>query len=217
MRSLSIFSMILTMALSAVAQDYVDPKAKSILNKVAKRYEAYSSLKTSFSYLLEDPLLEGEVEEQKGTLYLKGDMFRVETDLLMQISDTKNTWTYVVDANEVQINNFDPEEFDILPSKLFTFYETGFLYKLDGDIKEGDVTYHQITLTPKDKEKTFHKIKVAVNITDYGLHSIKIFEKSGTRYTWKIDKEEKNPSLGDEKFRFEAGKHPGCVVVDLRE
>lgn len=50
--------------------------------------------------------------------------------------DGKTMWTYLKDANEVQISNYNPKSSDINPSEIFTVYEKGFLSKFIGEGKK---------------------------------------------------------------------------------
>ena len=79
----------------------------------------------------------GKVKEvQKGTLYIKGDKYRLEFAGQDVISDGKTRWTYVKDANEIQIDNQRKDENAITPTNIFTLYEKGWNSKYIGEAKE---------------------------------------------------------------------------------
>ena len=82
-----------------------DPKATAILNDVSKKYKAMTSMRAVFAMSTEDA--KGKASQaQTGTLYAKGPMYKIELANQEIISDNKTVWTYLKDANEVQINNY---------------------------------------------------------------------------------------------------------------
>ena len=56
-------------------------------------------------------------------MYIKGDKYRLEFAGQDVISDGKTRWTYVKDANEIQIDNQRKDENAITPTNIFTLYE----------------------------------------------------------------------------------------------
>jgi len=56
-------------------------------------------------------------------LYVKGNKYKVQVKNQEVISDNKTVWTYIKDANEVQVNDYEPDENSITPSQIFTIYE----------------------------------------------------------------------------------------------
>lgn len=206
---LSVFSVVSTQAQSVA-------KAKDILNKVSEKYKSFKTIKADFTYTLE---IQSEKfkEEQKGTIYTKGKkLFKLEMNNQTVICDGTNLWTYLKDANEVQINKYDPNAMDINPAEIFTMYEKGFLYAYMGDETLDGKTVHLIELTPTDKKQSFYKVKLYVDKTGNTVSQAKIFEKNGNIYTYHINNFQPNVSLAENFFSFEKSKHPKVEVVDLR-
>src|SRR5664279_1942568 len=111
-------------------------------------------------------------------------------------SDGTNIWTYDKSANEVQITQFDASANTITPQKMFTnFYDKDFLYKLNGETKQGNKTVQEIELTPVDKTKTFFKVLVEVDKKTQSIVSTKVFQKTGDRYTYTITSMKTNTNL----------------------
>jgi outer membrane lipoprotein-sorting protein len=100
---------------------------------------------------------------------------------------------------------------------MFTdFYDKDFLYKLNGEKKEGNKTLQEIELTPVDKTKTFFKVLIYVDKANNNIVSSKVFEKNGNHYIYTVTSLKTNTSLSDDLFVFDIKKHPNAEIVDLR-
>jgi outer membrane lipoprotein-sorting protein len=148
---------------------------------------------------------------------MNGSKYRVNISGQEIYSDGNNIWTYDKSANEVQVTKFDPSSNTITPQKMFTnFYDKDFLYKLNGETKQGKKTIQEIELTPVDKTKTFFKVLVGIDKATKNIVSTKVFEKNGNRYIYTITGMKTNTSLPQSLFVFDAKKYPSVEVVDLR-
>ena len=100
---------------------------------------------------------------------------------------------------------------------MFTnFYDKDFLYKLNGEKKQGKNIIQEIELTPVDKSKTFFKVLVEINQTTKNIVSTKVFEKNGNRYIYSVTSMKTNTPLPDSLFVYDPRKHPNVEVIDLR-
>ncbi|MDE3183587.1 MAG: outer membrane lipoprotein carrier protein LolA [Bacteroidota bacterium] len=193
-----------------------DPDAKVILDNVSAKFKTYKTVTADFTLSITNAT--GKVEgTKKGIVYMKGSKYRVNISGQQIYSDGDNIWTYDKSANEVQLTKFDPSANTITPQKMFTnFYDKDFLYKLNGEKKEGNKMVQEIELTPVDKTKTFFKVLVNVDKATKNIISSKVFEKNGDRYIYTINLMKPNTNLPDSLFTFDAKKYPNVEVVDLR-
>jgi outer membrane lipoprotein carrier protein len=191
-----------------------DPAAKKMLDAVSAKFKTYKSVQGKFSLKIENAA--GKTLGTKtGTVYMKGNKYRISVTGQEIFSDGSNVWTYDKSSNEVTINKIDPSANSITPQKLFTnFYDRDFLYKLNGIVKLGTKSLNEIELTPVDKSKPFHKILLYVD--NSAIISTKLFEKTGNRYTYSTTSLTGNANVPDATFVFDAKKYPGVEVVDLR-
>jgi outer membrane lipoprotein carrier protein len=193
-----------------------DPQAKQILDGVSAKFKTFKTVKASFTYKVENA--SGKALSTKtGTVFMKGTKYRVSIVGQEIFCDGTNVWTYDKAANEVTISKFDKESATLTPQKLFTnFYDKDFLYKLNGESKQGAKTIQEIEMTPTDKSKPFHKVYVYVDKAAKTLSSTKVLEKSGSRYSYSVTSLTPNAAITDAQFVFDAKKYPGVEVVDLR-
>lgn len=198
-----------------VAKAQNDPKAKAILAEVSKTYRSYKTLKTDFTFTLNNA--QAKVKEtQKGILFLKGPKYKVSMTNQELISNGTVQWTYLKNDREVQVNNVDNSGEALNPAKIFTIYEKGFKYIYTGDKKVGAKVLQQIELSPTDTKKSVFKIKLDVDKAKKQIASATIYEKNGNTYTYSVTNFTPNFAVTDASFSFDAKKYPGVEVVDLR-
>lgn len=193
-----------------------DPKAKVVLDNVSKKFKSLKSVIANFILKIEGAN-NSVTDSKKGSVYVKGTKYKVVMGDQEIISDNKTSWTYAKDVNEVTINNVDQSSQGMTPAKIFTnFYDKDFLYKLNGETTEKGRVLQNIELTPTDKSKPYFKVLIDVDKKTQTLARMKVFEKNGNRYTYEISSFQPNGAVTDDMFTFDARKHPGVEVVDLR-
>jgi chaperone LolA len=216
MRKLYAIVAFLGLGFSTIAQGKSDPEAKKVLDAVSAKFKTFSSVQAGFSYKVEDA--KGKAMSTKtGTIWMKGNKYKVSFGGQEIFSDGKTVWNYDKSANEVTVSNLDPSGTGITPQKLFTnFYDSDFLYLLNGEKKVGAKTLQEIEMTPNDKSKNFHKVYLQVDKTAKTIYSTKVLEKAGNKYTYTVTSMKTNATMADNTFTFDKKKYPGVDEVDLR-
>ena len=197
------------------AQNQTDKKADEILKSLSKKYKTYSTVQADFNYKIEHPEQKTN-ESHHGSLLSKGNKYKLLINNQEIICDGKTAWTYLKEANEVQVNDASTKSDAITPNNIFTMYETGFLFKLTEEKNEGAKQIETIELIPVDKNKKFFKAQLKINKTDMTLVSSKIYNKDGSHFTYSITKFTGNTPIADDQFTFNAAGHPKVEVIDLR-
>jgi outer membrane lipoprotein carrier protein len=208
--------LILTAKLVLCQAQQNDKVAQDILNGVTGKYKSFRSVKANFTITVENPADKSK-DVREGTIYLKGNKYKLEIAGQDIISDGKTRWTYVKDANEIQIDNQKNDENTITPSNIFTMYEKGWIYKSTGETKENGVVCQLIELVPVDpKKKNIFKVKLSINKIDKFISSAKMYDRSGKIQTISVEKFIPNGIDDDSVFSFNSGKYPGAEIIDLR-
>jgi outer membrane lipoprotein carrier protein len=193
-----------------------DPDAKKILDAVSAKFKTFKTAKATFTYKVENSAGK-TLSTKNGSVYMKGTKYRVLIVGQEIFCDGSNIWTYDKSANEVTITKFDTETNTLTPQKLFTnFYDQDFLYKLNGEKKQGTKIIQEIEMTPTDKTKAFHKVYVYVNKATKTITGTRVLEKSGSRYFYTVNTLTPNTTIADSYFVFNAKNYPGVEIVDLR-
>ena len=195
--------------------DGSDKKAEKILDDVSKKYKSLKSFQAKFTYTLENKA-DNIKETQTGTITTSGHKFKVEMAGQEIYCDGKTMYTYNKETNEVSISDYTPKDADVNPSEIFTMYQKGFLCRLIEEKTEGGRVMQTIELIPKDKKKTFFKVKVTVDKAAQQISRSIIYDKNGNIYTYSVVKQTPNIAIDDKFFIFNKAKYPGVQVIDLR-
>ncbi len=158
MKKSIIISILLAIAIGSYAQG--DTKATTILNEVSAKTKAYKTVLIDFTYTMENKK-EKINDKFNGTLKSKGDKYKLLVARQEVISDGKTVWTYLKDANEVQINNAGVDDDSFTPTKLLSNYSKEYKSKF---IEEKGNT-QIIELYPLAKGKSFIKVKLSIDKT----------------------------------------------------
>ena len=193
-----------------------DPDAKKILDGVSAKFKTFKGVQANFALKIENAA--GKTLGNKtGTVYMKGNKYRVTITGQEIFCDGNNISTYDKSANEVTITKIDPSANTLTPQKIFTnFYDKDFLYKLNRETIIAGKKIQELELTPIDKSKPFFKVLVFVDKAAQTINSTKIFEKTGNKYTYAVSKMNTAAPVSDAQFIFDIKKFPGTEVVDLR-
>lgn len=192
-----------------------DPKAEKILNEMSKKYRDMSGFKAKFSYELENKDYNMK-EKAEGEISVKGSKYNLKVGEQEIINNGTTVWTYFKDANEVNISDYNPDPDDVTPDKIYTMYKKGYKYILMAEQVVDGKPVNVIDLEPVDKNAKINKIRLLVDKKDKSIKSWKIFENTGTVYTYSIKNFTPNVAFQDSHFNFDKSKHPGVEVNDLR-
>src|SRR3990170_3259094 len=205
----------LTLVLAITASAQYDPKALEILDAMGKKYKSIPAYETNFSYTLTNDV-EKVNEEFKGKLTVKGDKFRMVLPEQEVINNGATIWTYLPDAKEVNIDNYDQSSDDINPFKIYEIYKKNFKYLYLQEKTEGGVLCEEIDLVPEKKDAQYFKIKMFINKKEKTIQGFTMFDKGGNRYKYAVTKFTPNSNVADDYFTFDPKKYPGVEVIDLR-
>ncbi|MBC8464208.1 MAG: outer membrane lipoprotein carrier protein LolA [Bacteroidetes bacterium] len=184
--------------------------AKDILDKVSQKTASYQTIEAHFINSIISEAA-GINESQKGTLYLQGDLYRLEMQGQTIISDGETNWIHLIEEEEVQIMEIDEEEEIISPSKMFTIYQEGYTYQF---VEEKNNQFI-IDLFP-EKSGSFTKIELRVDKEKMHIIGFTLFDKSGNQYAYDVNQFIPNKKFEKNFFQFDASQHPNVDVIDLR-
>ncbi len=216
MRKLTLLAILLSVAMFAFGQK--DEKAKKILKEVSEKTKTYSTIKLKFLYIM-DNRVEKLQDTTKGTIYIKGDMFKLFFKGIEVFSDGTTVWSYNPDSQEINITEPDPEDDKTLsPSNMLRVYEKGYKYKFMGEFADGKDKFYQIDLYPeKPNEVNYSIIKLKIDKAQKQLQSLKMVGKEGIDFLIELTQFKPNVKVVDSMFKFDATRFPKNVEVnDMR-
>lgn len=192
-----------------------DDKARMILDNMSDKYKSIPAYEASFTQTLENA--QADINENfSGKITVKGEMFRLDMGGQEIINNGKTVWTYIPEVNEVNIDNYNPQDGEMTPSKIYAAYKDGYKYVYLEEKKMAGKAYDVIDLVPEDKNDPFFKIRLTIDQKGNVLKSWTMFDKSGNRYIYDITEFKILNDIKDAFFHFDKAKYNGVEVVDLR-
>jgi len=188
--------------------------SEEILKQVSENTKSFSTIRISFTYNMDNPSAKVH-ESETGVLLVKGDQYRLDIAGQKVISDSKTSWTYITEANEVQINTVEDDENALTPTRLLTSYSEDYKSKLLNDITKDGRAQYVIELKP-NADKTFTTVELNIDKELYRITRIAIQDKSGNTFTYVVSRFEPNVAVKATDFTFNAGDYPGVEVIDMR-
>jgi outer membrane lipoprotein carrier protein len=188
--------------------------SEEILKQVSEKTKSFSTIRISFTYNMDNPSAKIH-ETETGVLLVKGDQYKLDIAGQKVISDSKTSWTYIAETNEVQINSVDNDENALTPNKLLTSYSEDYKSKLINEITKEGRTLYVIELKP-NAEKNFTGVELQIDKELFRIMRIAIQDKSGNTFSYLVNKFETNVTVNDADFTFNAKDYPGVEVIDMR-
>lgn len=213
--TLTIIALLSVFSIQVAWSGINDAKSTQILDAASKTYNTYKSIKATFTMSILNKQT-NQTTKESGTIHIKGKKFKVEMTSQELYSDGKTLWTYLKDANEVQISNVNDLDSEINPSNIFTIYKKGFEHRFEGTNTIDGKEVNVVELTPKDKSKNYFKIKISIEKQSNKIKSMTIFNKNGVELTYKINALTPNIDYKDDFFKFNSRQKPRVIEIDLR-
>lgn len=195
--------------------------ADALLKKVSARYQQLEGLNASFTLTVVPPKKQPGDDEMKGAKQIAGNLkwkreqFQLDLDIQQIWCNGKSIWTLLKKEKEVQLNDYNESDDLFSPTRIFTFYTQGFIYRTKETYTAGNKSYTVIELSPQNKKVSFFKIDLTVEDATLQIAAVKLYEKSGMRYLYQVTRQN-STSLSSSDFQFDAKKFPAVKLVDLR-
>jgi outer membrane lipoprotein-sorting protein len=207
-KNIFLLAAFVALSISGFAQN--DKKATAILDEVSVKTKSFKTIKIEFTYAMDNEK-EKIHDKFKGSLLSKGEKYKLTAAGQDVISDGKTVWTYLKDANEVQINSQGGDDDSFTPTKLLSGYNKDFKSKFIEEKGNDQI----IELYPNKKGKTFTKVRLTIDKTKKQISKFIIYDRSGTTFSYLVDKFVADQPLADTMFSFNKAEHPGVEVNDM--
>ena len=195
-----------------------DQKAKVILDKMSDKYQNIPSYKTNFVYRLRNKV-EDIDEEFSGEIMVKGEKYVLIMSDQEIFNNGEIIWTFLMDANEVNVDYYMPNEGDLSPNNIYSAYKKGYRYRWIEIKKVGSRTLDVVELQPedpKDPDKIFFRIILNIDQDDNTIHSWEMYDRGGNGFSYTISGFNPKFTADDSFFEFNELEYPDGEVVDLR-
>lgn len=204
---------ILTISLSIQAQD--SQKAKKLLDEVTAKMKSYKNVVIDFKYSASNPK-KNLNQESKGNVAQEGNKYVLNFMGITRIFDGKKVYNIVPEDEEITISTFDDKKDDgLTPSKMFTFFNTGYKYAMDipQNVKGRKIQY--IKLTPLDAKDDIKEVFIGIDSQTKHIYTLIQTAKDGTKITFTINSFKTNQPLSKNHFTFTESKYPNYYINKL--
>ncbi|MCA0154256.1 LolA family protein [Winogradskyella vincentii] len=199
--------LILSLALgfSALAQN--DAKAVTLLNEVSEKIKAYENISLDFKYELNN-ISENINQETRGDVVIEGEKYKLNILGITRIYDGKTLYTISPEDEEVTISSDNTdEEGTITPSKMLSFYEDGYTYKMDiiQNVRGRKIQY--VKLNPIDTNSEIKNILLGIDATTKHIYNLIENGKNGTKTTLTVNSFKTDEPISKTLFTFDESKY----------
>ena len=192
-----------------------DKKAKALLDEVTSKIKGYDNIIIDFKYSLNN-LKENINQESKGNVTMKGNMYVLNLMGVTKMFDGKKTFTINPEDEEVSISKLNEKDDNaITPSKMLTFFNTGYKFNWDilQNVKGRKIQY--IKLTPNSSKDQRKEILLGIDIQTKNIYNLIEVGKNGTKTTLTVNSFKTNQPLSKNQFTFDASKYPKYYINKL--
>jgi len=189
-------------------------KGRQLLKEVSKNVKNYDNISMDFKYVLENTS-ENIKQETKGDVVLQGEKYRLNILGITRMFNGDKLYVISPEDEEVTISSFIEEDDAITPSKLLSFYEDGYTYKLDiiQNIKGRKIQY--VKLTPIDSNSEINYILLGVDAATKHIYNLIQIGKNGTKTTLIVNSFKTNQPLSKTLFTFDENKYEDYYINTL--
>jgi outer membrane lipoprotein-sorting protein len=202
-------ALFLLVSFSSQAQD---KKAKDLLDQVTAKIKTYNNVTIDFKYCLNNSK-ENINKESKGNLLLEGNKYVLNFMGITKIFDGKKSYTIVPEDEEITVSSLnDNDEKAITPSKMLTFFNSGYKFSWDilQDVKGRKIQY--IKLVPTNAKDQRKEILLGIDSQTKNIYNVIEMGKNGTKTTLTVNSFKTNQPLSKNQFTFVASKYPNYYI-----
>lgn len=181
--------------------------AKTLLNEVSTKVKGYHNIVIDFKWNLNNEK-EGVNQDTRGNVSIQGDNYMLNMLGITRMFDGKKIYTINPEDEEVTISTYSQEDDkEITPSKLLTFYEKGYTYKMDikQNVKGRKIQY--VKLIPIDSKAEIKDILLGIDVQTKHIYRLIQTDANGTKYTLTVNSFKTNQPLSKTLFTFDKEKY----------
>ncbi|WP_418509788.1 LolA family protein [Corallibacter sp.] len=203
------------LALTICTTTFAQNKAKSLLDEVSAKVKSYENISIDFKYALEN-LSENIKQETRGDVAMQGEKYRLNILGSTRIFDGKTLYSISPDDEEVTVSqeNGDDEN-SITPSKMLSFYEDGYTYKMDivQNVRGRNIQY--VKLTPIDSDSEIKNVLLGIDAQTKHIYNLIQIGKNGVKTTLTVNSFKTNEPLSKTLFTFDKSKYKNYYINKL--
>ena len=212
---MKIKNIVIVLLVAISLNSFAQNKAQALLNEVSKKVKSYENISIDFKYVLENTA-EKIKQETKGDVVMQGEKYKLNILGVTRLFDGKKLYNISIEDEEVTISSeSDNEEDAITPSKMLSFYEDGYTYKLDIEQNINGRKIQYVRLTPIDSNSEIKYILLGIDNQTKHIYNLIQVGKNGTKTTLTVNSFKTNEPLSKTLFTFDANKYKDYYINKL--
>ena len=207
--------LIATLLFFSISIQAQDKKAKELLDQVTAKVKSYNTIVIDFKYSLNNAK-ENINQDSKGNVTMKGNQYVLNFMGVTKVFDGKKTYTIVPEDEEITISKVNEKDDNaITPSKMLTFFNTGYKYNMDilQNVKGRKIQY--IKLVPTNSKDQRKEVLLGIDIQTKHIYNLIEVGKKGTKTTLTVNSFKTNQPLSKNQFTFAESKYPNYYINKL--
>ncbi|NRD21359.1 outer membrane lipoprotein carrier protein LolA [Winogradskyella eckloniae] len=200
----------LTLGFTGFAQS--DAKAEALLNEVSTKIKSYKNISLDFKYELNN-ISENISQETRGDVVMEGDKYKLNILGITRIFNGKTLYTISPEDEEVTISSDNTDdESTITPSKMLSFYEDGYIFKMDivQTVKGRKIQY--VKLSPIDTNSEIKHVLLGIDATTKHIYNLIEVGKNGTKTTLTVNSFKTDQPISKTLFTFDESKYEDYYI-----
>ena len=206
---------LLVLIVSNISLAQNSAEAKTLLNEVSEKVKSYNNIWIEFKYVLENSQ-ENIKQETRGDVVLEGKNYLLNILGTTRLYNGKTLYSISPEDEEVTISKEDYNDEDtITPSKMLSFYEDGYTYKMDieQNIKGRKIQY--VKLTPISSDAEIKYILLGIDAQTKHIYNLIEIGNNGTKTTLTVNSFKTNEQLSKTLFTFDESKYKDYYINKL--
>ncbi|MEN8703878.1 MAG: outer membrane lipoprotein carrier protein LolA [Polaribacter sp.] len=187
-------------------------EAKSILDEVSTKMNAYENMFIGFSQVLinEDAgILEGDEPPIRGEINLMGEKYNLKYLGNLFIYDANKLYIINNEEKEISISEGDLSADDgfIYPSKLFSFYKEGYNFEMGKLENINGRKIQFVSLNPIDSDSDIIKVQLGIDAKTKHIYKLIQLGSNGAKTSFTITTFKSNQPISEDLFKFSKQKY----------
>lgn len=190
--------------------------AKTLLKEVSTKAKSYNNISIDFKYELENAA-EHIKQETRGDVVLSGNKYKLNILGITRLFDGTTLYSISPEDEEITISKETNEdnENSITPSKLLSFYEDGYTYKMDITQNVIGRKIQYVKLTPIDSNSEIKYALLGIDKQTKHIYNLISIGKQGTKTTLTVNSFKTNEPLSKSLFTFDKEKYKDFYINQL--
>ncbi|GGX15197.1 membrane protein [Aquimarina muelleri] len=189
--------------------------AKGLLDEVSKKVKSYNNIVINFKYSLNNSA-ENVDQETRGEVTLQGNKYLLNLMGTEQMYDGKKLHVIIPEDEEINISTLNEEDgASVTPSKMLTFYEDGYTYKMDIEQNVQGRKIQYVKLIPIDSKSDLKEILLGIDKQTKHIYKMIQKQNNGTNVTITVNSFKTNQPLSKTLFVFDESKYSSYYINRL--